>query len=305
MGRRVLAVAVAALVLAPAASAARPYLGVYGNRGPVFPAETHPVKHVIAGWDQGPVRNILGALLPMPMLGMNPRELSPQAVAQGRGDAWLVEINREIAALGVRVYIRPMAEMNGHWHTYCAFNVNGSPRPPAYSTAWFKKAFARIAIVLRGGPTANAALTRLGLPPVLTPLETNGRARVRMVWNPHGYSNPNVPGNRPRAYYPGDAYVDVVGADVYKLDSNTGLLSGIEAIYKDFPGKPFAIPEWGIQRIDDPGFVRRIADFLRTHARTELAVFFNGRGGGEFDIARKPATRAAYRSLILPLGRRP
>jgi hypothetical protein len=298
-------VVVATLAPAPPALGARPYLGVYGTRGPVFTEATHPIKHVIAAWGQGPVRNILGALGPTPMLGMNPGAMSSQALAQGRGDAWLAEINREIAALGApRVYVRPMAEMNGHWHTYCAFNQNGSARPLAYSTAWFRKAFARIAIVLRGGPLVNAALTRLGLPPALMPLEANPRSRIRMVWNPHGYSTPNVPGNRPRAYYPGDAYVDVVGADVYKLDSNTGLLSGVEAIYKAFPGKPFAIPEWGIQSIDDAGFVQRIADFLRTHGRTELAVFFNGRGGGAFDIARKPKTRAAYQRLIVPLGRR-
>lgn len=299
------AVLAAGLALAPPAAGARPYLGVYGSRGAVFTEDTHPVKHVIAAWGQGPVRNILGALGPMPMLGMNPGSMSPQALAQGRGDVWLAEINREIAALGApRVYIRPMAEMNGHWHTYCAFNQNGSPRPPAYSTAWFRKAFARIAVVLRGGPLVNAALTRLGLPPTLEKLAAIPRSGIRMVWNPHGYSNPNRPGNQPRDYYPGDAHVDVVGADVYKLDSNTGLLAGMEAIYKAFPGKPFAIPEWGIQRIDDPGFVERIADFIRTHGRTEIAVFFNGRGGGAFDIANKPRTRAAYRRLIVPLGRR-
>lgn len=299
-----LAALAAVLALAPAAGA-RPYLGVYGTRGDLFAESTHPVKHVIAAWGQGPVRNILGALTPMPMLGMNPNSMSPQAVAQGRGDVWLAEINREIAALGAaRVYVRPMAEMNGHWHTYCAFNQDGSARPPAYSTAWFRKAFARIAIVLRGGPLVNAALTRLGVPPTLEKLASNPRSRLRMLWNPHGYSTPNVPGNRPRAYYPGDAYVDVVGADVYKLHSNTGLLTGLEAVYKDFPGKPFAIPEWGIQGIDDPGFVQRIADFLRTHGRTEIAVYFNGRGGGDFDITRKPRTRAAYRRLIVPLGRR-
>jgi hypothetical protein len=303
-GLLVVAALAAVLALAPPAGA-RPYLGVYGNRGALFPEGTHPVGHVIAAWGQGPVRNILGALGPMPMLGMNPGTMSPQALAQGRGDVWLAEINREIAALdAAKVYVRPMPEMNGHWHTYCAFNQNGSAKPPAYSTAWFRKAFARIAVILRGGPVANAALTRLGLPPTLEKLEANPRSRLRMVWNPHGFSTPNRPGNQPRDYYPGDAYVDVVGADVYKLNSNTGLLTGLEAVYKAFPRKPFAIPEWGIQGTDDPGFVQRIADFLRTHGRTELAVFFNGRGGGDFDIARKPQTRAAYRRLIVPLARR-
>jgi hypothetical protein len=301
-GLLIAAAAAAALAFAQPADA-RPYLGVYGSRGPLFTQETHPVKHVIAGWGQGPVRNILAGLAPIPMLGINPHTMSPRALANGAGDTWLAEINREIAALGSLVYVRPMPEMNGHWHEYCAFNQDGSARPAAFATKWFRRAFARIAVVLRGGSSVNFRLARLGLPPARVELVANPPERLRMVWNPHGFSTPNRPGNQPRDYYPGDAYVDVVGADIYKLGSNTGLLTGADAIYKAFPRKPFAIPEWGIQGSDDPGFVERMADFLRAHGRTELAVYFNGRGGSAFDMAGKPRSRAAYQRLIVPLGR--
>ena len=54
--------------------------------------------------------------------------------------------------------------------------------------------------------------------------------------------------------------------------------------------------------IDDPGFVSRMASFVRTHRRVEMLSFYNGKAGSLFDLASKPRSRAAYRRLIVPLG---
>ena len=107
-------------------------------------------------------------------------------------------------------------------------------------------------------------------------------------------------GNRPAAYYPGDAYVDVVGDDPYDLGSVDW--NAIEQLYRAHPRKGFAFPEWGLQAIDDASFVTHMASFVRTHRRVELLSFYNGRPGGVYDIASKPRVRAAYRRLILPLA---
>ena len=56
--------------------------------------------------------------------------------------------------------MRPFAEMNGYWNAYSAFNQNGSPRDAAHSTAAFRKAFARVYLILHGGPGVNARLAR-------------------------------------------------------------------------------------------------------------------------------------------------
>ena len=307
-GRRLsfLLALLALLVAAPAASAKTgPYLGVYGSRA-AFQANAHPVGHVIAAWGQGPVANILGSLGRVPMLGISTGGLTPQAIAAGRGDAWLTEINREVAAVGSLVYLRPMGEMDGYWNPYCAFNENGTARPPAFSTRNFRRAFARISILARGGSPAfvNARLRRAGLPPYAgEPLAANPKSRLRVVWNPLGWSHPDVPGNQSERYYPGDAFVDVVGGDVYKTASNVGQLTALEELYQRYENKPFSIPEWGLDGVDDPDFVRRVADFIRTHPRTEVAVYFNGRAGSSFDLMRKPRSRAAYARLITPLGR--
>jgi len=312
----ILLAALAALAAAPEALAGRPYLGVYGARAG-FP--DHPVQEVITGWDQGltwgsSLTSIISGLRPRPMLGFstskgwpNPQEaVTPQGIAAGAGDAYLIALNRAINEYGSVIYVRPMGEMDGWWNPYCAFNENGSPRSPAHSTRNFRRAFARVYILLHGGTRAfvNARLARLGLPGVREDLVVNPKSRLRVIWNPLGFSQPKRPGNTPAAYYPGDPYVDIVGGDVYKTRTNVGHFTAVEDLYKAHPNKPFAIPEWGLQGVDDPDFVARMAAFIKTHGRLEVVVFYNDRRGSEYDLASKPLSRAAYRRLIAPLGRR-
>jgi hypothetical protein len=140
--------------------------------------------------------------------------VSPLDIAQGRGDAFLLTLNAALAGFGQRVYVRPLPEMNGHWNEYCAFDKNGSSRGARYSTAAFRRAFARIALIARGGSAGelNPKLRKLGGPAVGGDLP---RTQARLVWNPQGYGAPDIPANAANAYYPGDAYVDVVANDIY------------------------------------------------------------------------------------------
>ena len=151
-----------------------------------------------------------------------------------------------------------MPEMNGHWNEYCAFDKDGSSRGPQFSTAAFRKAFARTAIIARGGPAGkvNAALRKLKLPGVGS-IEL-ARTNARIVWNPQGYGSPDIPANSAQAYYPGDAYVDVVANDLY-LQATGAAWEANEALYRAHPRKPYAIAEWGLWGIDDPSFVEKMA----------------------------------------------
>jgi hypothetical protein len=103
-------------------------------------------------------------------------------------------------------------------------------------------------------------------------------------------------------YYPGDAYVDVVGDDLYDIKGHGATWAAAENLYRAHPGKSFAFPEWGLWGFDDPQFVRDMAKWLRSHPRLEFAAYYSGRPGSVFDLASKPASRAAYRALITPLG---
>jgi len=305
--RRLFAVSLVALACVPAA-AAQPLLGLYGSidRFHGMTGQQSSVGHVIVGWGQPSVDQLWQALGPTPMLGFDTgaygREaITPLAIARGRGDGFLVALNASAAQLGRPVYVRPLGEMNGYWNPYCAYNKDGTSRGVAHSTAAFRKAFARIYLILHGGSHAriDARLRRLGVPPLGRDLPM---PKVKVVWNPQGYGSPDLPGNRAQAYYPGDAFVDVVGDDLYDIGGKAEWPAA-EALYREHPSKPFAFPEWGLWGIDDPAFVRRMARFVRTHGRTELVAFFNARPGSLFDLESKPRSLAAYRRLIVPLGR--
>ena len=285
-----------------ATDAGRVQLGILGSasRFMQLTGQRSTVRHVFAGWHQGAaLPRILEGLRPVPMLAIKSGSISMADIAQGRGDAFLLELNRAVAGFGGLVYVRPMPEMNGHWNEYCAFNRDGSSRGPRYSTAAFRKAFARIAVLARGGPSVNAKLRKLGLPPVAG--VDLPETQARLVWNPQGYGAPDIPANSAGAYYPGDAYVDVVANDLY-LQTTGAAWEANEKLYAAHRNKPYAIAEWGLWGIDDPTFVERMAAFVKSHPRMELLAYFNSKPGSIWDLGSKPRSRAAYRRLITPLG---
>jgi hypothetical protein len=281
-------------------------LGIFGNidRIQVLTGQQTQVGHVIVGWGQDTFDQLWPLLGPTPMLGFstarNGAELiTPGAIARGLGDGFLLELSLAAHELGRRVYIRPLAEMNAHWNPYSAYNEDGTSRGPDHSSAAFRKAFARIWLIMHGGPAVNADLHALGLPPVATDVPAS--PFVRVVWNPQGFGSPDLPGNNPDAYYPGDRYVDVVGDDLYDIGGKAEW-SAADRLYAAHPGKPFAFPEWGLWGIDDPGFVQQMATFVKTHRRTKLIAYFNAKPGSIFDLASKPRSLAAYKRYIVPLA---
>jgi beta-mannanase len=267
------------------------------------------VRLLIVGWGQGSSADYFSRLLASmsdePMLGLSTgsegaaETITPRQIALGAGDDFLLAINQAIAQWGKSVFVRPLAEMNGHWNAYSAFDRSGAARGPDHSTAEFRKAFARIYLLLHGGPGVNARLRSLGLPPVHG--RTVSNRNVQVIWNPQGYGAPDLPGNAAQAYYPGDSYVDVVGDDLYDIGGKVEWAAA-DALYKAHPGKPFAIPEWGLWSLDDPAFVAQMGAFLSTHPRTVIASYYSGRPGSIFDLASKPRSLAEYRRAIAPLG---
>jgi hypothetical protein len=302
--------------LAALFAAATVQLGILGNIGRFqqLTGQSSAVHHVIVGWGQGQTwgsnfTSLFASLGVTPMLGFSTAQgsremITPLAIGQGAGDSYLIAMNNAISIWGKALYVRPMGEMNGHWNPYCAYTASGKPKGASHSTAAFRKAFARIYVILHGGTMdeMNAKLRRLGLPPVDRDLPGNPYPQLQIVWNPQGYGSPDVPGNSAQAYYPGDAYVDVVGDDLYDIHFKAEWPAA-EKLYEAHPSKPFAFPEWGLWGIDDPAFVRAMSTWIETHRRTELVSYFKSSPGAIWDLASKPKSLAVYRSLIVPLGR--
>lgn len=314
----VLIVAIALVGALSADAGARTLLGVRGDVGRFkrLTGGKHAVGHLMIGWNKGlrpggpRLDRLIESAGSIPMIHVgtgtgwpSAREaITPREIARGEGDRFLVALNREIAAFGGLVYVRPLAEMNAYWSFYSAFNQNGTRRDAAHSTRWFKKAFARISLIVRGGSRGdvNRELTLLGLPGVKRHLATT---RARVIWNPQGFGNPRIPANAPQAYWPGGKFVDVVGDDLYDRGGKVEWRAA-KALYRRYRNKPYAIPEWGLWGTDDARFVYRMARFVRTHRRVELIAYFQSKPGSIFDLASKPRALSAYRRAIAPLADR-
>ena len=179
--RQLAPVAVAALALAvPAAAAAMPVLGIKGDPGrfQTLTGQDSQVRHVIVGWGQGAgwgsqFTALFQQLGGTPMIGLGTRgkdgkeAITPQQIAQGKGDSYFVALNAAVNAWAQPIYIRPFGEMNGYWNVYSAYTKSGAVKP-GHQTAWFRKAFARVYLIVHGGTAAdiNAKLKQLGLPPL-------------------------------------------------------------------------------------------------------------------------------------------
>jgi PKD repeat protein len=301
------------------ASAAGTLLGVSGSvsRFQGQTGQDSSIDQGFLGWGQGatygaPFAILLPSLGPIPMLhlgtkGQNGKEsITPGDIAAGKGDAYLVALNRAIAVWGRGIYVRPMAEMNNYVNYYSAYDSSGAPRDATHSTASYRKAFQRIYVILHGGTAAaiDAKLKALGMPPLNGPDEfVNPFPRLRILWSPLAGGNPRVAGNAPSAYFPGAAYVDVEGGDIYD-EGGTAPWSELDALASAAAGRhePFSVPEWGLSGIDDPTFVTQMCSFLKAHGSTEASVFYESRPGSKYDLGDKPRSAAAYRSCVVPLA---
>ena len=231
--------------------------------------------------------------------GYGTREIvTPRGIAQGKGDGYLVSLNRRIAEYGQPTYIRLMAEMNQANNGYSAFDKSGRSRGPAHSTAAFRQAWRRATLILRGGPVADidAELKALRLPGVKTKAEELPQPQVAMVWVPQTRGTPDIPANMPRAYWPGGDYVDWVGTDFYSRFPN---FHWLEDFYREFGGKPFVFGEWALWGADDPAFVTRLFGWIGSHPRVRMVLYNQGAlTDGPFRLNRYPRSKAALRKAL-------
>jgi hypothetical protein len=226
--------------------------------------------------------------------------LSPAAIANGAGDGYLVDVGKELTERGQPAYIALLPEMNQANNAYSAFDPSGAARDGAHSTANFRQAWRRSVLIVRGGSVAaiDRRLRNLHLPPVRTSRVTLPAPQVAFMWAPQTAGTPDVPANEPAAYYPGSAYVDIVGTDFYSAFPN---FAGLAHLYAAHPSKPFGFNEWGMWLNGDPGFVRQLFAFVHSHRRVGLMVYNQGLNpSGPFRLYRFPAATQEIRDQLTP-----
>ena len=263
-------------------------------------------------WRQTKTRGVL-SLSTAP--GGQPERIDPKAIATGRGDDYMLSLNDSISDSGQVVYIRLFPEMNGHWNPYSAYNADGSSRGADHSTKWFRKAWQRFAIVVRGGSrkTINAKLRKLRMPRLLRARSNNAKIyermgigrrlpapKVALMWVPQTSGSPAVPGNAPKKYWPGNRYVDWVGADAYAKFANATLWSNLNRFYRKFGKKPFVIGEYGPWDGDPGGlFTDRLFDWAREHRRARMLIYYRSVNTTNiFNIGFYPDALGVLRSAL-------
>jgi hypothetical protein len=277
-------------------------LGAVGPDIEAFEAMTHhrQLLHLTFGATGGGAVALDKQAGRVPIASIEPG-VSMRDVAAGRVDAQLLSASASYNALDWPVWVRPMPEMNGHWSPDCAVTAGGAPRGPAYSAMWFRKAFARITVIMHAGSvqTMNSKLRAHGLPALASgaaPIARSGQ--VLVMWNPQGVGSPDVAGNHTADYWPGPGSVDIVADDVYSIRFKADF-ANMDAMYARYGAKPFVVAEWAPWGTDDPAFVTRMFDWAAAHPRTAGLVYFDrgwSGGAGTFRLATKPKSLARYRS---------
>jgi hypothetical protein len=226
-------------------------------------------------------------------------KVTPAGLAAGQGDGWLISLQSSIAASGLVTYVRLMAEMDGYWNAYSAFNQDGTARDAAHSSRAYRQAWRRVTLIFRGGSLAHidAVLHRLGMPK----LHAGGdlpRPKVAMLWVPQvAPGDPDVAGNQPSSYWPGRAWVDWVGTDFYSFAPN---FSGLSAFYNQYPGMPFVFGEYAVgETPDDPGFIDQLFGWAGSHPRVRMMIYNQGvNPTGPFRLSRFPRASSALRHAL-------
>jgi hypothetical protein len=231
--------------------------------------------------------------------------ITPQQIALGGGDDYLLQLNDFFAKRGLPAYIRPLGEPNRCLNLWSAVNCDGSQKGGEHSTGWYKQAFRRIAAIVRGGQTLegiDATLAEIGLPPLNRTKGPNPEslpaAPVSIVWSPLPGGSPRVKGNFPGNYWPGSRWVDWVGTDFY---SQYPVWKDLNRFYagKQWKGKPVAITEWAVSAIDEPRYVKQLIAWVVKRQRVRMLVYYDGVGpGNQYDLPLYPRTANTLRLKI-------
>jgi len=233
-------------------------------------------------------------------------------IARGEIDAYILD-----RAAEARVFARPLLlrinhEMNGNWFPWSIRGRDNVARPDN-GYAEYIGTWRRAVILFRGGTRAqvNARLQAAGLPELTAPGTAFAPVEnVAFVWNASDGGSDD-----PHLYYPGDAYVDWVGVDIYdkaKDPDGAGPQTAFgaqirrkaQSIYDRYSGpastghKPFAIPEWGLWGEDDPGWVAELFDWVEAHPKVKAVHYFNRNPDGDHSLERFAGSAAVYADRI-------
>jgi hypothetical protein len=232
--------------------------------------------------------------------------ITPEQIALGAGDDYLLQLNDFFAKHGLPAYIRPLGEPNRCLNAWSAVDCDGTQKGGEHTAGWYKQAFRRIVAIVRGGQTLegiDATLAEIGLPPLNRTKGPNPTelpaAPVSIVWSPLPGGSPRVKGNYPGNFWPGSRWVDWVGTDFY---SQYPVWKDLQRFYlgKQWKRKPFAMTEFAVAGVDEPRFVKETIAWIVKRPRVRMFVYYTGFGPGSnpYDLNLYPRSTNTLRLKV-------
>lgn len=231
--------------------------------------------------------------------------ITPEQIALGAGDDYLLQLNAFFATHNLPAYVRPLGEPNRCLNAWAGVECDGTLKSGEHSAYWYKEAFRRIAAIVRGGLTTeelNLELAEIGLPGLSRSKGTNPvslpPAPVSMIWSPLPAGSPRVKGNFPGNYWPGSRWVDWVGTDFY---AKYPVWEDLNRFYvgRQWSRKPIAITEWAMSEEDEPKFVKQLVAWIVHHKRVQMLTYYQGFGyGNPYELSLYPRTAGMLRKKI-------
>jgi hypothetical protein len=215
------------------------------------------------------------------------RSATLRRVAKGRYDAALRRLVRELRSLPAAPILRPMPEPNTPWYAWSG--QVGGQGATRYVQAW-----RHVWRVVRHTP---------------------GGQRIRLMWTPYARSVPDVAPNRIRAYFPGRAFVDAVGAVAYNFGQDDqldwtppqALFAGAYTAIDRLARKPFWLAETGSTAAggSKADWIAQLPALKHAFPRLRGVLWYDVReGNGDFRIQETAATTAAFKAYAATACRR-
>lgn len=194
--------------------------------------------------------------------------ITTQTIEQGTLDGYIRQYARDVKAYGNPLFIRLICgEVNGTWWHNCSPGAN-----PSLTKADFIGAWRHVIDIFR----------------------QEGVTNVAWVWNLNTF--PAFPANWGidtdiASYYPGDEYVDWVGADHYDYgslsSSNTNPMTPATYLDPHYAfavnhSKPFFLAEWGVKHsgsnltaTQQQDWINAMFDYIESHPGIKAVLYFN------------------------------
>ncbi len=199
-------------------------------------------------------------------------------IASGQKDAsidnWATYLKLWLDEGGGRsLVLAPLQEMNGSWTRYGCDPAN------------FITAYRRIVDIIRGR----------GI----------DETQVRFAFAPNGWTTPGC--GSIGSYYPGNAYVDVIGISAYRWSDGADVYSVmggvVDQISASFPGKPIIIAQtaaWPSGSKDQ--WIREMMAWAASHPAVVAVVYFNLNKETDWRVWINPTVNAGWKDGVLASG---